>query len=248
MIILPNEVVNHLSNSLEHFNAWTEELSGILNTAQQKQLAWNVRWPQSMDEIKDIQLKLTPTNQFKSLLWQSFYWQLRRSSGIPKSVLYQHFVLNLVKLKRAEQQPPEMWNIQLENMLLSFPQSLQTLLKSHWLCLQHQRDYLYAEAAYQFQLGANSNCSMWHIDTQRQINDHHWLRLRNVCETNYVWFINLENMMQTDNILLFHSPSRLAKRLCLNQDLGYYFTKEISKDCHWEFRDCSYLPQLLRGL
>ncbi|XP_002139023.2 uncharacterized protein [Drosophila pseudoobscura] len=241
-------VLRHLNGSISDFDWWTLRMSHALEPEQQQRLAWNMPWTQALRQgrsLLELQEQLRPSNPLKLQLWMGFYWHLRRSSRLDGRLTFD-FARTLRRLQLQQQPQPELWSPQLQNMWQSLPRSMRLILHSRWLCLQHEREMLYAVGGLRLELGANSNCSMWQVQELSEQRGH-WLGLFNVCDKNSRWFISMQEHDAATHLL--HSvPSHTARKLCVLEGLGY-LGDAVSplSDCHWKLNDCSHLPQILFG-
>ncbi|XP_017094156.2 uncharacterized protein [Drosophila bipectinata] len=235
-------VITHLqSGDSDNLDNWTKDMTLALKSEQQQRLAWNIPWEDILDKglsPLDLQHLLNPNNRLKLHLWMSFYWHLKRSRSLD-AILTTNFALKLRDFRRSNE---DMWSPDLQNMWQSLPKSLKIILQSDWLCLQHKRQMLYVVSGYKLELGANSNCSMWQIQSE---NKDHWMRLINFCDDSSWFFINLwQSNAEVD--FLKSNPSLKALNFCVFKDMGYF--RDASKydiDCQWQVSDCSNLPKIL---
>ncbi|KPU76566.1 uncharacterized protein Dana_GF26650 [Drosophila ananassae] len=235
-------VITHLQcGDPDNLDNWTKDMSLALRRDQQQRLAWNIPWVEIQDKGAsqlEMQQQLNPSNPLKLRLWMSFYWHLKRSRSLDP-ILTTNFALKLRELQKRNE---DMWSPALQNMWQSLPKSLKIILQSRWLCLQHKRQMLYVVSGYKLELGANSNCSMWQIQSE---NQDHWLRLINFCDDSSLFFINLWHS-SAEVGMLQSNPSLKASKFCVFNKVGYF--KDASKadiDCQWQVNDCSNLPKIL---
>ncbi|XP_016967656.1 uncharacterized protein LOC108036177 [Drosophila biarmipes] len=227
-------VVNHLNEGPSNFNNWTKEISLSLHNEQQERVSWNIPWSRLLEDGKsslELQKQLKPRNSFKLRLWMSLYWHLKRSQLL-NEVLLSNFALELMNIRSAQ---PELWNNGLQNMGQSFPRSLRLLLRSSRLCLQHQM--LFVGSEYHLELGANSNCSTWEVQEEKQ---DHWLRLVNACDDRSHFFISM--LSQGVSHFLFSAPNNKATHFCVIGGLGFFEEASIKNfGCQWHLTDCRFL-------
>ncbi|XP_037716255.1 uncharacterized protein LOC119551137 [Drosophila subpulchrella] len=229
-------VFNHLKESPLNFDSWTEEISLSLNKEKQDRISLNIPWSRLLEEGKpslELQKQLKPENSFKLRIWMSLYWYLKRAQLL-NDVLLSNFAQELMNLRRSQ---PDMWNNSLQNVVQSFPSSLRLLLKTQRLCLQHQKEMLSIGAEYHLELGANSNCSIWEVQEEKE---DHWLKLVNVCDDTSNFFISM--LSQEGSHFLFSAPSNMATHFCVINGLGFF--EEASNTnigCQWHLNDCRFL-------
>ncbi|XP_034141093.1 uncharacterized protein LOC117591835 [Drosophila guanche] len=243
---LPELVLRHLNGSHVDFEEWTGRMSQALQPEQQQLVAWNMPWTDALavgKSLLELQQLLEPSNPLKLQLWMGLYWHLRRSRRLD-SRMRSSFARTLWRLQTQQAAP---WNPQLQNMWQSLPRSLRLILHSRWLCLQHERELLYALGGHRLELGANSNCSMWQVQEQPQDRDPNWLRLVNVCDNRSRWFVSMLQLQESTRHVLHTVPSHMASKLCVLNGLSYLADASADSNCHWQLNDCSHLPQILLG-
>ncbi|XP_030244416.1 uncharacterized protein LOC115564345 [Drosophila navojoa] len=225
-----------------------------LSEEQQQRFAGNYNFlEKSQLELEELQQLLSNNSSTHSplnrRLWLSLYWQLRRSHRLENNnMLLLDFALSLRRL----QTDPEWNSSQLQNMLQSLPQALQILVRSRWLCLEHDRDLMYLMPAGALQLGANSRCCMWQLALETEPSSRGWLRLENLCEAQDIWYFNMLQQLESGVYLMQRDPTRNSSYYCSRLGSGYYNevaeadAKAVDVDCHWQLNDCSGLPSLLK--
>lgn len=235
-------VITHLQcGDPDNLDKWTEEMSLALKSDQQQRLAWNIPWEEILDKgasLLALQQQLNPNNPLKLRLWMSFYWHLKRSRSLDP-ILTTNFALKLRELQRRTE---DMWSPEWQNMWQSLPKSLKIILQSRWLCLQHKRQMVYVVSGYKLELGVNSNCSMWQIQSE---NKDPWQRLINFCDDSSWFFINLlHSSAEVD--MLQSNPSSKAAKFCVFNEGGYFGdASESDVQCQWQVNDCTNLPKIL---
>lgn len=247
-------LVKMLKQPLNVSNGQLDVWSRQLSEEQQQRFAGNFNFlEKSQLELEELQQLLSNNssihNPLKRRLWLSLYWQLRRSHRLDNNnKLLLDFALSLRRL----QTDPEWNSSQLQNMLQSLPKALRILVRSRWLCLEHDRDLMYLMPAGALQLGANSRCCLWQLALETEPSAYGWLRLENLCVAQDSWYFDMLHQLESGVYLMQRELNNDNSNYCSRGGSGYYRevvgsdAKDLGKDCHWQLNDCSGLPNLLQ--